>query len=198
MGTLSVPAGTQLSVVSYRSRHSPDMVAGELASVQHGERSRFVRAARGFNSAPEFGRDHPMQDFRRLKVWSASVELVASVYNATEEMPSSERFGLSAQMRSASVSICSNIAEGCGRASSADFARFLNVSFASACELESQIVISERVGLIDPEVVRRLEGDVVRIKTQLVRLRDSVARAGRRSRMSRANANGDREPRTDN
>jgi four helix bundle protein len=174
------------------------MVAWELATVQHGERSRFVRATRGFNLAQTFGRDHPMQDFRRLKVWNASVELVASVYNATDGMPSSERFGLSSQMRSASVSICSNIAEGCGRATSADFARFLNVSFASACELESQIVISERVGLIDSEVVRRLEGDVVRIKTQLVRLRDSVARAGRRYQRSRADASGDREPRTDN
>jgi four helix bundle protein len=77
-----------------------------------------------------------MQSFRDLKVWGKAHALTLVVYRETERFPSAERFGLTRQMRRAAASIPANIAEGCGRASDADFARFLQMAFGSASELE--------------------------------------------------------------
>ena len=65
-----------------------------------------------------------MQDFRNLSVWQRARRLTKSVYEMTADFPSSEEFGLKGQMRRAAVSICSNIAEGCGRAETVSFAGF--------------------------------------------------------------------------
>ena len=77
-----------------------------------------------------------MQNFRDVKAWAKAHALTLLVYRETERFPSAERFGLTSQMRRAAASIPANIAEGCGRVSDADFARFLQISFGSASELE--------------------------------------------------------------
>ena len=66
-----------------------------------------------------------MKDFRKLQVWHKAHRLVVDVYAATVTFPTEERYGLTSQIRRASVSIPANIAEGCGRGSDAEFARFL-------------------------------------------------------------------------
>ena len=65
-----------------------------------------------------------MQDFKNLTVWQAARRLTRSLYQLTTDFPGSEEFGLKAQMRRASISICSNIAEGCGRRGDREFRRF--------------------------------------------------------------------------
>ena len=75
------------------------------------------------------------------------MDLVESCYAATRRFPLSERFGITQQMNRAAVSVASNIAEGAGRASNRDFARFLHIAYASACELATQGRIAQRVGL---------------------------------------------------
>src|SRR5262245_51790966 len=70
-----------------------------------------------------------MQDFRKLQAWQAARELTTRIYRATAAFPSAERFGLTAQMRAAAVSIGANLAEGCGRATRADTLRFFQMSF---------------------------------------------------------------------
>ncbi len=77
-----------------------------------------------------------MQDFRELKVWQKAHAATLTVYRVTEAFPGAERYGLTSQMRRAAASISANIAEGCGRGSDADFARFLHIALGSASELE--------------------------------------------------------------
>lgn len=92
-----------------------------------------------------------MQDFRHLVVWQRGMQLVANCYLATRCLPREERFGLSTQMRRSAVSIPSNIAEGCGRRTDADFGRFLYIAYGSACELETQAIAAKLVTSVDEE-----------------------------------------------
>jgi four helix bundle protein len=79
-----------------------------------------------------------MFSFEKLEVWQVAVEFANAVYTATTKFPDSERFGLTSQMRRASVSISSNIAEGSSRSSDKDFARFVEISYGSLMECVSQ------------------------------------------------------------
>jgi four helix bundle protein len=86
-----------------------------------------------------------MTDFRRLEAWQASQELAVSVYHLTEKFPTAERFGLTAQMRRAAVSIMSNIAEGAGRGTDKEFVAFLRIARGSLHEVESQSLLAQRL-----------------------------------------------------
>ena len=111
-----------------------------------------------------------MQDFRRLEVWRVAHELTLDVYRGTRGFPTAERYGLTALMRSAAVSVESNIAEGCGRGSNADLARFLHIAAGSANELECQIQIAHDLGYINPEAALELSGKRRRVKQMLTSL----------------------------
>ncbi len=76
-----------------------------------------------------------MRDFKKLKVWQRSHQLALDVYKSTNDFPNSELYGLINQMRRSAVSIPSNIAEGCGKAGKAEFARYLRIAMGSASEL---------------------------------------------------------------
>src|SRR5947207_10294033 len=90
----------------------------------------------------ESSRRCQMQDFRNLSVWQRARRLTKSVYEMTSDYAGSEEFGLKSQMRRATVSICSNIAEGCGRRGDREFRRFLNVAMGSASKLECEAILS--------------------------------------------------------
>ncbi len=92
-----------------------------------------------------------MRNFRDLEVWKNGIELVEEIYTVLDTFPSSERFALSAQISRSVVSIPSNIAEGCSRESQKDFSRFLQISLGSSYELETQLIIAEKVGYIAEE-----------------------------------------------
>jgi four helix bundle protein len=83
-----------------------------------------------------------MQDFRQLKVWEKAHHLALEVYKATSTFPKEEIYGLTSQLRRASGSIPTNIAEGCGRNTDADFARFLQIAMGSASETEYQLILA--------------------------------------------------------
>jgi four helix bundle protein len=82
--------------------------------------------------------------FEKFEVWQKAVELADDVYAVTRAFPDLERFGLTAQMRRAAVSISSNIAEGSSRNSDADFARFIEIAYGSLMEVVSQSLIAHR------------------------------------------------------
>ena len=84
-----------------------------------------------------------------LKVWQLAMDLVTDIYAMTKYFPDSEKFGLSSQMQRAAVSVPSNIAEGAGRESTADFMRFLVIARGSLSELETQVLIAQRLGYAD-------------------------------------------------
>jgi four helix bundle protein len=90
-----------------------------------------------------------MQDFRNLAIWRQAHGLVLEVYRATARFPRSEQFGLASQMRRSAASVPTNIAEGCGRGSDADFARFLQIALGSATELEYQLLLAIDLGYLE-------------------------------------------------
>jgi four helix bundle protein len=85
-----------------------------------------------------------MFNFEKLGVWQKAIDFADTVYSATRHFPVEERFGLTNQMRREAVSISSNIAEGCSRNSSADYARFIEIATGSVFEVVSQCFIAKR------------------------------------------------------
>jgi four helix bundle protein len=83
-----------------------------------------------------------MHNYKELKVWLKARELVKFIYKLTTKFPKEEIYGLTSQMRRAVISISSNIAEGSGFSSNKEFNRFLEISYSSASELETQIILS--------------------------------------------------------
>jgi len=92
-----------------------------------------------------------MHNFKELKVWQNSRQLVKEVYDLSASFPSTEKYGLVSQLRRCTVSIPTNIAEGSGRNTGKDFAQFLNISLGSAYELETLIILCFDVGLINQD-----------------------------------------------
>ncbi len=95
-----------------------------------------------------------MRDFRKFKIWEDGIEQVSSIYKLIKKFPSEEKFGLTNQMQRAAVSIPSNIAEGCSRNSDTEFKRFLEIAMGSAFELETQIIIAEKLGYISEDELK--------------------------------------------
>ena len=84
-----------------------------------------------------------------MEVWKKSIELVTKVYEITKTFPDDEKFGLVSQIRRASISIPSNIAEGAARNSDKEIQRFLDISLGSIAELETQLIIAENLQYFD-------------------------------------------------
>ncbi len=92
-----------------------------------------------------------MRDFKKLKIWQDGIQLVEQIYQLTNKFPREEKFGLTSQMTRAAVSIPSNIAEGGARNSQKEYKRFLEIALGSAFELETQLIITGRLGWMHEE-----------------------------------------------
>lgn len=92
-----------------------------------------------------------MFNFEKLEVWEKAVDLADRIYSLTKLFPAEERFGLTNQMRRASVAISSNIAEGTSRSSTKDFARFVELATGSLFEIVSQAYIAQRQEFLSPD-----------------------------------------------
>ncbi len=97
------------------------------------------------------------QSFRDLKVWSKAIDLTVLVYELTADFPQREIYGLTSQMRRASVSVASNIAEGSARGTKRDFRQFVKLARGSNCELQTQLVIARRLQFGDEERCKNVE-----------------------------------------
>ena len=86
-----------------------------------------------------------MRDFHELKVWEMGQSLALKIYAVTRNFPKDEKFGLTNQIRRAALSIPTNVAEGSGRGSGADLCRFLQIAFASACEVDSLLDMATKL-----------------------------------------------------
>ena len=111
-----------------------------------------------------------MKDFKDLKVWERSHHLTLSVYKATAAFPREELYGLTSQIRRASASIPTNIAEGCGRNSDNELARFLEIAMGSASELEYLLLLSNDLNLLDNTDYDGLATAVIEVKKMLASL----------------------------
>ena len=90
--------------------------------------------------------------FERLDVWKMAIQLVKRVYQATENYPVEERFGLTSQTRRASTSTPANIAEGTSRRTNKDKIHFLNMAFSSMLELVNHLVVGKELGYLEDQV----------------------------------------------
>ena len=115
-----------------------------------------------------------MQDYKKLKVWELSHELTLEVYQKTSVFPKEELFGLTSQLRRASSSIPTNIAEGCGRNSNKDFAQFLNISLGSLNEVTYFILLAKDLNYINIEEYSKLTDECNEIKAMLIGLINKI------------------------
>ena len=111
-----------------------------------------------------------MKDFRSLNVWEKGHKITVPIYKLTQSFPKEEMYGLTSQIRRASTSIPTNIAEGCGRGSDADFSRFLQMSFGSANETEYLLLLCFELGYISEENYLELNISIQEIKKMLSKL----------------------------
>ena len=94
--------------------------------------------------------------FEQLTVWQKAVEFADSIYEVTSKFPSDERFGLTNQLRRASVSVSSNIAEGSSRGSNRDYSRFIEIAYGSVMEIVSQLHVSRKRQFLSEEMFDEL------------------------------------------
>ena len=97
------------------------------------------------------------RSYRELLIWQRSIELTVALYKLTRAFPREETFGLASQLRRASVSIASNIAEGYGRGSKGEYRNFLGMARGSALEVQTQLVIARELGLGNPGEITTAE-----------------------------------------
>ena len=115
-----------------------------------------------------------MQNYKELKVWAKAHEFTLKVYEVTKQFPREEIYGMTSQLRRAASSIPANIAEGCGKFTSQDFARYLNIVLGSANESEYFILLSKDlkfISLVDYTIINQTINE---IKAMLISLISKV------------------------
>ena len=115
-----------------------------------------------------------MRNFRNYGVWSDGVDFSIDIYKMTGNFPRKETYALSDQMQRAAVSIPSNIAEGCSRRSSKEFAHFLEVSLGSSYEVETQLEIAVRLGYVKEADFNKAIKDVQSIEKRVTGLIQTI------------------------
>src|SRR5258705_12706858 len=115
-----------------------------------------------------------MRPHERLEVWKRAVDFVVRIYRMTESFPREEKYGLTSQIRRAAVSIPANIAEGAARQSSKEFAHFLSVAQGSGSELETELLIAERLGYLGSGGYTEMRDELDSIGRMLVGLARNV------------------------
>jgi four helix bundle protein len=108
-----------------------------------------------------------MRDFKKLKVWEKAHHFTLQLYRITKNFPPDERFGLTAQIRRAAASVPTNIAEGCGRDSEKELARFMIISAGSTSEVEYQLILARDLNYIQKETYRELDQQANEVKRML-------------------------------
>ena len=117
-----------------------------------------------------------MRDHTKLRAFELADQLAVTIYKDTASFPREEQFGLTSQLRRASVSIASNIVEGCARFSESEYIRFLEMSYGSAREVEYQIGLSYRLGFLDGSS----HHEVLQLATETAKVLNGLLRALRK------------------
>lgn len=108
-----------------------------------------------------------MKDFRQLQIWQRSHKLTLELYRVTGAFPKHELYGLVSQMRRSASSIPTNIAEGSGRDTEADFARFLQIAMGSGSEIEYQLILARDIQYLTAADFHLISTELVEIKRML-------------------------------
>ena len=97
------------------------------------------------------------QAFQDLTVWQRAMEMTVSIYTLTKAFPKEEMYGLTSQLRRASVSVASNIAEGRGRMTDGEFRQFLGIAQGSTYEVQTQLLVARQLKIGDEDMLRKAE-----------------------------------------
>jgi four helix bundle protein len=111
-----------------------------------------------------------VREIQNLKIWHRGRGFVSSIYTASRSFPTDERYGLTSQLRRAAVSVVANIAEGAGRDSDREFARFLRIALGSAAEVETLLVVGFDLGLLEKTTFQKLSDELDEIRRMGTRL----------------------------
>ena len=111
-----------------------------------------------------------MRDWKRLEAFSMADELAVSVLTATKEMPTHQRYVLTNQIERSALSVPSNIVEGCARHTEAEYLRFLDIAYGSACELQYQLSVAARLSYLPQDRYEVLREQVERVARTLNKL----------------------------
>ncbi len=118
--------------------------------------------------------ERPVRSYRDLKVWRKAIDFSLSVYSATRPWPAEERFGLTSQVRRASVSVASNIAEGAARRTTGEFRQAIGYARGSLAEAETQLLIAQGLGLLNQAATTDLVQQADEISRMLAGLISSL------------------------
>ena len=108
-----------------------------------------------------------LKNYKELKVWQKAYQLCLEIYKITKDFPKEERYGITSQIRRAAVSVPSNIAEGYGRKTTAEYIQALYIAYGSNCELETQIFLSGDLGFIKGKDLEKLQKDIGDVERML-------------------------------
>jgi len=118
-----------------------------------------------------------MTNFRKLEVWQLAHQTTLEVYRLTATLPDHERHGLVSQMRRSATSVAANIAEGAGRDTDRDFARFIAIARSSANETDYHALLAKDLGYIDEPAWARVSELISRTRSMLTKLRQTLLKA---------------------
>ncbi|MGA3287167.1 MAG: four helix bundle protein [Bacteroidota bacterium] len=127
-----------------------------------------------------FSEENYMKDFRNLEVWDRAHKLALEAYKVTRHFPKEELYGLTNQIRRSSSSIPTNIAEGCGRGSDAEFHRFLIIAMGSASELEYLAILARDLEYLNTTQYNELEQEIIIVRKMLNALIQKVKPSAKR------------------
>lgn len=111
-----------------------------------------------------------IKSYKDLQIWQRSMDLVEKIYRVTGKLPNSEQWGLISQMRRAVVSVPSNIAEGYGRQATGEYRHHLSIGRASLLELETQVILCQRLSFLDEKEVNALINEIEEISRMIASL----------------------------
>jgi four helix bundle protein len=114
------------------------------------------QSAVGSRQSEGIHRSSPISSYRDLRVWQIAIELAVDCYATTRAFPQSELYGLTSQVRRSATSIAANISEGYGRDNKGSYLQFLRIAQGSLKELETHVIISQRLGYLGEAAERRL------------------------------------------
>ena len=113
-------------------------------------------------------------NFKNLDIWKRSKSLAIQIYQETATFPDHEKYGLTSQIRRCAVSVPSNIAEGCGHASSKELSHFLDISIGSLCELESLLLIAKELNDIEMASSDQLIDEVITLRKMTIGFKNTI------------------------
>ena len=120
-----------------------------------------------------------MRNYRDLEVWNKAHQLTLELYRKSRGFPKEEFYGLTSQLRRAAMSIGANLAEGCGRQTAAELARFVRISTGSASELDYHLLLAHDFAFLQPDDYRKLCHELTRIRKMLASLLATLESGGR-------------------